>query len=105
MVTRTRVNLMLHQYYLSCLHCLTDITHILFSPVIFPHNLVVRRAASDASRKLATSYLLTYVRCATFGPTHKPVILIDCQFYGMELRQASGLIYYLHIKLLHYGTA
>ena len=64
-----------------------DSYHIfVFCPLILPQNSVIRRVASDAPRNLAASYLRTYVRCATFGPTYKTVILIDCQFYGRVLR-------------------
>ena len=76
---------------IACLAGLEEVMpHIfhafLFSPLIFPQTLVVRRAASHAPRNLAASYLLTYVRCATFGPTCKTVILINCQIYGRVFR-------------------
>jgi hypothetical protein len=52
------------------------------------------------SRKLSTGVRQVH----TFGSTYKPVIYIDCQFYGRVLRYASKLIYYFHLQLIHYST-
>jgi hypothetical protein len=72
----------------------------LFPPLIFPQTSIVGRTASDPP-EISTD--VHQVR--TFGSTYKPVIYIDCQFYGRVLRYASRLIYYFHLKLIHYSTA